>query len=63
MTSAGLKELAALKNLTTLTVFGPRPQFLDAPESARKLSLTDAGMKELAALKNLTTLNLSWYQW
>jgi hypothetical protein len=44
VTDAGLKELAALKNLTTLHLGNTR--------------VTDAGMKELAALKNLTTLSL-----
>ena len=44
MTDAGLKELAALKNLTTLDLSETR--------------VTGAGLKELAALKNLTTLNL-----
>ena len=41
-----MKELAALKNLSTLNL------------SAH--NVTDAGLKELAALKNLTTLDLSW---
>ena len=45
MTDAGLKELAALKNLTTLYLSGS--------------DVTDAGLKELAALKNLTTLDLT----
>ena len=48
MTDAGLKELAALKNLTTFDI------------SATKV--TDAGLKELATLKNLTTLDLSQTQ-
>ena len=46
MTDAGLKELAALKNLTTLNLSETR--------------VTGAGLKELAALKNLTTLYLTW---
>ena len=46
VTDAELKELAALKNLTTLDLSDTR--------------VTDAGMKELAALKNLTTLDLAW---
>ena len=41
VTDAGLKELAALKNLTTLNLY-------------RWHKVTDAGLKELAALKNLT---------
>ena len=45
LNDAGLKELAALKNLTTLNL--------------SHTNVTDAGLKELAALKNLTTLNLS----
>ena len=45
MTDAGLKELAALKNLTTLDL--------------SDTEVTDAGLKELAALKNLTTLDLA----
>ena len=44
VTDAGLKELAALKNLASL--------YLD------NTKVTDAGMKELAVLKNLTTLSL-----
>ncbi len=45
VTDAELKELAALKDLTTLDLSETR--------------VTDAGLKELAALKDLTTLNLS----
>ena len=45
VTDAELKELAALKNLTTLDLSDTR--------------VTGAGIKELAALKNLTTLHLS----
>ena len=45
VTDAGLKELASLKNLTTLDL------------SATKV--TDAGLKELTALKNLAALILS----
>ena len=41
---AGVKELAALKGLTTLTLFNTK--------------VTDAGLKELAPLKGLTTLDL-----
>ena len=44
VTDADLKELAALKNLTTLDL--------------SDTSVTGAGIKELAALKNLTTLHL-----
>jgi internalin A len=44
VTDAGLKELAALKNLTTLDL--------------NLTQVTDAGLKELATLKNLTTLEL-----
>ena len=46
VTDADLKELAALKNLTTLDLIGTE--------------VTDAGLKELATLKNLTTLNLGF---
>jgi len=45
VTDTGLKEIAKLTSLTTLTL------------SYTKVS--DAGLKELALLKNLTTLNLS----
>ena len=45
VTDAELKELAALKNLTTLNL--------------SETKVTDASLKELADLKNLTTLNLS----
>jgi len=45
VTNAGLKDLAALKNLTTLDLYG--------------LRVTDAGLKELAPLKNLTALSLN----
>ena len=41
----GLKELAPLKNLTELRLFGTQ--------------VTDAGLKELAPLKNLTGLYLN----
>ena len=41
MTDAGLKELRALKNLTSLAL--------------NSTKVTDAGLKELATLKNLTT--------
>ncbi len=44
MTDAGLKELAPLKNLTTLNLGGTK--------------VTDDGLKELAALKNLSELYL-----
>ena len=44
VTDAQLKDLAALKNLTTLDLSDTR--------------VTGAGIKELAALKNLTTLRL-----
>jgi internalin A len=44
VTDAGLKELADLKNLTTLSLFGTQ--------------VSDAGLKELSGLKNLTTLDL-----
>lgn len=44
ITDAGLKEMAAMKNLTCL----------DLSETA----VTDAGLKELAGLQKLTTLNL-----
>ena len=44
VTDAGVKELAALKNLTNLNLSFTK--------------VTDAGVKELAALKNLTTLDL-----
>ena len=45
MTDAGLKELADLKNLTTLNLAGTQ--------------VTDAGLKELTGLKNLSELDLS----
>jgi len=44
VTDAGLKELAPLKNLSTLDLSGT--------------AVTDAGLKELAPLKNLTSLDL-----
>ena len=44
MTDAWLKELAAVKNLITLTIVS--------------MQMTDVGLKELAALKNLTSLSL-----
>ena len=44
MTNAGLKELAPLKNLTSLSLAHTR--------------VTDAGLGELAPLKNLTSLSL-----
>ena len=47
VTDAGLKELATLKNLTTLDL--------------SNTGVTDAGLKELAPLKNLTTLNLGGF--
>ncbi|HEY1190889.1 MAG TPA: hypothetical protein VGE74_24875, partial [Gemmata sp.] len=68
VTNAGLKELAALKNLTALDlrntwVTDAGLKELAALKGLRELTLrytpvTDAGMKELAALPNLTTLNL-----
>jgi internalin A len=45
ITDAGLKELAALKNLQWLEPGGTK--------------ITDAGLKELAGLKNLQWLNLA----
>ena len=45
MTDAGLKELAALKQLQSLDLIGCN-------------KVTDAGLKELAALKQLQSLNL-----
>jgi Leucine-rich repeat (LRR) protein len=48
LTDAGLKELAGLKNLTSLNLAG--------------LNVTGAGLKELADLKILTTLDLSGTQ-
>jgi hypothetical protein len=44
VTDAGLKELAPLKQLTTLSLFGTK--------------VTDAGLKGLAPLKSLTELDL-----
>ena len=44
VTDTGLKELAALKNLTALDLSDTR--------------VTDAGVKELASLKKLTTLTV-----
>ncbi len=45
VTGAGLKELAALKNLTILDL--------------SRTNVTDADVKELISLKNLVTLDLS----
>ncbi len=44
MTDAGLKELAGLKNLQSL--------------SLGRTKVTDVGLKELAGLKSLQTLDL-----
>ena len=44
MTGEGLKELSALKNLTTLSLWGAR--------------VTDVGLKELAALRSLRSLDV-----
>jgi internalin A len=46
VTDAALKQLAALKNLTAL--------------SLSETKVTDAGLKELTTLKNLTTLHLHY---
>ncbi len=69
MTNAGLKELAALKNLTILNLEGTEVTDTGLKELAalKKLTalslsdteVTDAGVKELAALQNLTSLDLS----
>jgi hypothetical protein len=66
---AGLKELAALKNLNCLTLCGTKVTDVGLKElvplkNLTKLVLfqtmvTDAGLKELAALENLITLDLS----
>jgi len=45
ITDAGLKELARLKNLHTLSLYGTR--------------VTDAGLKELAGLKNCKSCTLA----
>lgn len=45
MSDVGLKEIARLKNLTSLGLGGTK--------------VTDVGLKELATLNNLTTLDLS----
>ena len=69
VTDTGLKELAALKNLTTLDledcrqVTGVGLKELAALKNLPTLRLngpevTDAGVKELTALKNLTTLDM-----
>ena len=70
MTDAGLKELARLKNLTTLGLVGTQVTDVGLKElgtlkNLTRLSLaartvTDAGLKELARLKNLTTLDLGY---
>ena len=69
VTDAGLKELAGLKNLTTLglgdtEVTDAGLTELAALTNLTQLSLygtgvTDAGLKQLAPLKNLTSLDLS----
>lgn len=68
-TDAQFKELAALKNLTTLYLSDTRVTGVGLKElsalknlTTLKLSdslLTDAGMKELATLDNLTILDFS----
>ena len=69
VTDAGLKELAGLKNLTTIELDFTLVTDAGLKELAGLKSLTtlelgytkvtDAGLKELAGLKNLTTLKLS----
>src|SRR6185312_6754455 len=39
MTAAGLKELAALKNLTTLYLRGTGPHVIGAPDAEQKVAL------------------------
>ena len=68
ITDAGLKELAALKSLTSLDLRFTETTDAGLKELAalknltaldlRLTKITDAGLKELAALKNLTTLKL-----
>ena len=68
VTDAGLKELAALKNLTTLDLGGTQVAGAGLKELATLTSLTtlrlwgtqvtDAGLKGLAALTSLTDLDL-----
>ena len=53
LTDAGLKELATMESLTSLSMSGIRK-----PTGNGLKKLTDAGVKELAALKNLTHLGL-----
>ena len=70
VTDAGLKELAGLKQLTTLDLFGTQVTDAGLKELAGLMQLTtlylsetqvtDAGLKELAGLKQLTTLDLSY---
>ena len=69
MTDAGLKELAGLKSLQTLNLYGTQVTDAGLKELAGLKSLqtldlpvtqvTDAGLKELAGLKSLQTLNLA----
>jgi len=68
VTDAGLKELAALKNLQELDLAGTKVTDAGLKELAALKTLqtlyldntkvTDAGLKELAPLKNLQTLYL-----
>jgi hypothetical protein len=68
VTDDGVKELAALTNLTTLDLSGTRVadegvKALTALTNLTELNLfatkvTDAGLKHLAALKKLTVLNV-----
>ena len=68
MTDKGLKELAGLKSLTSLDLYGTQVTDAGLKELAGLSSLqtlnlggtkvTDAGLKELAGLKNLATLYL-----
>jgi Leucine-rich repeat (LRR) protein len=70
LNDTGVKELAALKSLTTLdlslnnvTAAGLKELAALKNLSALNLSrtnVTDADLEELAALKNLSTLDLSW---
>ncbi len=70
LNDAGVKELAALKSLTTLdlslnNVTAAGLKELEALKNLSTLNLSrtnvaDADLEELAALKNLSTLDLSW---
>ena len=70
VSDAGLKDLAALRGLTTLDLSVTKVTDAGLKELAalkglttlnlRGTKVTDAGLKELVALKGLTTLNLAY---